>query len=106
MTPEGRVKQKVNRVLDEYKSAYRFMPVPGGFGASSLDYLICINGFFLAIETKAPGKKPTDRQKRITAQIHRAGGIVRVIEDDVGCAELRELLEKIVNATHPDFSQT
>jgi hypothetical protein len=98
MTPEGKVKAAVNRLLDRYKSVYRFMPVPGGFGASSLDYLLCVNGRFLAIETKAPGKKPTDRQKLVIGQIRRAGGTVFVIDGENG--ELQQLEEYLERTTH------
>jgi hypothetical protein len=64
MTPEGKVKAAVNKVLARYKKIYRFMPVPYGYGESSLDYLICVNGRFVAIETKAPGKKPAAEPAR------------------------------------------
>lgn len=98
MTPEGKVKREVNRLLDRYKSVYRFMPVPGGFGASSLDYLLCVNGRFLAIETKAPGKKPTDRQKMVSEQIRRAGGTVLIIDGEEGLQQLKEYMERTTNA--------
>lgn len=98
MTPEGKVKAAVNKLLDRYKSLYRFMPVPGGFGASSLDYLLCVNGRFLAIETKAPGKKPTDRQKMVIGQIRRAGGTCFVIDGDEGLKQLEEYLERTTHA--------
>jgi len=105
MTPEGKVKAAVNRVLDEYKGTYKFMPVPGGFGASSLDYLLCVNGRFVAIETKAPGKKPTDRQKMVIGQIKRAGGAVFVIDSVDATHELKAYLERTTNAPHPDQSE-
>lgn len=107
MTPEGKVKAAVNRLLSKYKSLYRFMPVPGGFGASSLDYLLCINGHFVALETKAPGKKPTDRQKLIIGQIRRAGGTVFVIDGENGELEqLEEFLERITHAPRESLAQT
>ena len=80
MTPEGKIKHAINKVLDKYKGLYKFMPVPGGLGPSSLDYILCVNGTFVAIEAKAPGKKPTQRQRFIMGQIERAGGIVFLID--------------------------
>lgn len=80
MTPEGKVKAAIKRALDKHKGLYVFMPVPSGFGKSSLDYVICCKGRFLAIEAKAPGKKPTPRQKSIIGAIERAGGKVIVID--------------------------
>lgn len=91
MTPEGKIKAKVNKVLARYPESYRFMPVPSGYGLSSLDYLVCHCGLFCAIETKAPGGKPTDRQKKIIAEIESAGGRTFVIDGDT--AELEEWLE-------------
>lgn len=104
MTPEGKVKRDVNKLLDKYKALYRFMPVPGGFGASSLDYLLCINGRFCAIETKAPGKKPTDRQKMVIGQIRRAGGAVFVIDGDEGLKQLEDYLERTTHAPGESIS--
>ena len=80
MTPEGRVKNKVNKALHEL-GAYRFMPVQRGMGAPALDYYNCLWGMFVAVETKVPGKQLTDRQKNTACQIAGAGGIVFVIRD-------------------------
>lgn len=92
MTPEGKVKAAINRVLSRYHT-YTFMPVPGGFGASSLDYIICYHGLFVAIEAKKPGGKMTNRQKMIAGKIRAAGGRVFLIEGENGLAELKEFLE-------------
>lgn len=91
MTPEGRVKMLVKRVLDESK-AYHHWPVVNGMGAPTLDCIACYRGRYLAIETKAPGKKPTERQVRTISQIAAAGGKVLVIDGDAGIAELKRWL--------------
>lgn len=94
MTPEGKIKKRVKEILDEYRH-YRFMPVQTGMGARTLDFLVCINGKFLAIETKAPGKEMTMQQVSIGAHIVAAGGTIFKVdgsEDDY--AELIEWLEK------------
>ena len=57
LTPEGKVKAAVKRVLARYPETYFFMPVQAGYGKKTLDFLICHYGEFIAIETKAPGKK-------------------------------------------------
>ena len=106
MTPEGRVKAAINRTLDAYKSSYKYMPVPSGYGMSTLDYVLCVNGRFIAIEAKAPGKKLTARQIKIMRQIERAGGTVFVIDNVDGCGPLKEHLEKVTNAPHPNQCQT
>lgn len=58
------------------------MPVPSGYGESTLDYIGCYRGKLFAVETKAPGKKPTNRQQQIIDSIKRAGGAVFVIDGD------------------------
>ena len=90
VTPEGRVKAKVKRALkaliDGDYSVYSFMPVMNGMGAPSLDMLACINGHFVAIETKAPGKKMTPRQETTATQMRTAGALVLVVSDDLTLA--------------------
>jgi len=73
MTPEGKVKAAVKKWLKS-QGAYFFMPVQSGYGVATLDFLVCLNGNFYAIETKAPGKKPTPRQWLIMEEINAAGG--------------------------------
>lgn len=89
-TPEGRVKAKVREILSEYDGLYTYWPVPVGFGQTTLDVLGCYRGRFFAIETKAPGAKPTLRQTRTIQGIERAMGRTFVI-DDVKSPELAEL---------------
>lgn len=95
MTPEGKVKQKVSRLLRDTPGIYYHMPVPGGFGGTTLDYIGCYRGKFFAIETKKPGGKPTDRQKTIIAQMEASGGAVFVIDGDT------TELEQWIRATTP-----
>lgn len=75
MTPEGRVKAKLKEWL-RARHAYFFMPVQTGYGAATLDFLICLNGRFIAYETKRPGGHLTPRQKLVAAQISAARGMV------------------------------
>jgi hypothetical protein len=82
-TPEGKIKRKITALLKEYEPELFYnMPVPGGYGESLLDYIGCIRGCFFAIEAKAPGKKPTERQGQIISRIKDAGGEVFIIDDD------------------------
>lgn len=94
-TPEGKVKKKVSALLQTMPRVWYDMPVPYGFGKSTLDYIGCANGRFFAVETKAPGGQPTPRQKVIIEQMRRAGGKVFVIEDDAGLVPLRLWLERV-----------
>ncbi len=83
-TPESRVKAKLKRTLKATfgKECYCFSPVQTGFGSVTLDFLICVRGLFVSIETKAPGKKPTPLQETTIQTIREAGGLVFVVDGD------------------------
>lgn len=81
MTPEGKVKKQVNSALASLSSrVYKFMPVQSGYGKKTLDYLLCVNGRFIAIETKAPGKNMTALQEQTAEDICAAGGLVFLVD--------------------------
>lgn len=80
-TPESKVKNAVKKVIGKYGGRIdSYWPVPAGYGESHLDCILCANGFFVAIETKAPGKKPTPRQKYRIEKTIAARGIALVID--------------------------
>lgn len=79
MTPEGKVKRQVTKLLKAATEVYYFMPVQTGYGSPTLDYLGSSRGRAFAIETKAPGKEPTMRQKAIINEMKAAGMKVFVI---------------------------
>lgn len=79
MTPEGKVKAMVKRELEKLPKMYRFMPVQNGMGKPGLDFFLCAGGWFIAIETKAPGKSLTPRQEQTKAEIEAADGLVFVV---------------------------
>jgi len=78
-TPEGKVKRRVSQILKRAEKVYYFMPVQTGYGSPTLDYLGASRGRAFAIETKAPGKEPTVRQKAIINEMKLAGIEVFVI---------------------------
>lgn len=87
-TPEGVVKDQVKKLLKQY-GAYWHCPVLNGMGAPSLDFVCCHNGWYFAIETKAPKQKPTPRQLVTMQEMRAAGGFVFV----VSCDEELDVLE-------------
>lgn len=97
MTPEGKIKAKVNKALARVKHTYKFMPVQAGFGMPSLDYLVCCGGRFVAIETKRKGKLPTERQWCTIISILDTGGFVFVVYDDDTCSEMEKILNLIAS---------
>jgi hypothetical protein len=71
------------------------MPVPGGFGEPTLDYLGCFRGHAFAIEAKRPGGAPTERQRGTIARMIAAGMQVFVINDEVSLDDFSRWLERI-----------
>jgi len=82
MTPEGKIKAKLNKALKDFPYVWKFMPVQMGMGAPALDYILCVAGGFIAIEAKKPGGKVTPRQRNTIDAINEAGGVVFIVEDD------------------------
>lgn len=93
-TPEGRVKDKVTKLLKSY-NVYYFFPVTGGYGVSGIpDIVCCHNGRFIAIECKAGKNKTTALQDRQLEMIRQSGGIALVINEE----SIHEV-ENIINGT-------
>jgi len=93
MTPEAKIKHKIKLVLETYRERgilYYYMPVPVGYGRSTLDYLGFICGYGFAIEAKAEGKKPSERQKAIIEDIEGSGVPVFVINDVASLAQFND----------------
>ena len=82
LTPESKVKRGVRKVLDELK-AYYVMPVTNGYGKQGApDFLVCYNGKFFGIETKAGRGQVTALQDKNLKEIQQAGGIALVVRED------------------------
>jgi hypothetical protein len=83
MTPEGKVKDAVKKVLKKHGIWY-FMPMQNGFGVVGVpDFICCFHGMFLGVETKAPGKREqtTPNQDRVLREIVEHGGYTLVVDD-------------------------
>lgn len=87
-TPEGAVKAKIKKLLEEYGAYYHF-PVQNGMGAPSLDVVGCHRGRFFGIEAKAGNKRPTPRQEGTMRAMRAAGGAVFLVNEVGGMPELR-----------------
>ena len=110
-TPEGKEKQKLkeflhqNRVqslttpLDKAVGFY-WMPVPGGYGTSLLDFVICYRGEFIAVETKRLGDKPTPRQNIIINMIDQGGGVTIWGDADGIIVQLESLFRHLDEAIY------
>ena len=97
MTPEGRVKEKVKKLL-KGRGIWYFMPAANGFGRVGIpDFICCMDGKFLAIETKAPGKRDntTANQENRINEIRAAKGWALVVDDP---QQLEEFLNERTEA--------
>lgn len=90
MTPEKKVKDAIRAYLKGI-GAYYFMPVQMGYGASTLDFLICYKGRFYGVEAKRDGGKPTPRQESVMQAIVDSGGSV-CVENSPALSLLKEML--------------
>lgn len=94
-TPEGLVKTKIKRILNE-RNALHFSPYMAGMGVAGVSDIIALyKGRFIAIEAKSDAtKKPTELQKKFLGQVKSNGGIAVVVHKD-NLPELKTLLSKI-----------
>lgn len=74
--PERDVNRTVSLILDVRKPhVWYYRPVPGIYGARSIDYLGCAWGYFFGIENKRENiNRMTDAQQEKMMGIHLAGG--------------------------------
>jgi hypothetical protein len=93
-TPEGKVKDDCKKYLKSI-GAWFFMPVSNGMGQVGIpDIICCYKGMFLAVETKAPGKRmnTTPNQDRVLQEIQNADGWAIVVDN---VDQLREFVVAI-----------
>lgn len=111
-TPEGLVKDKINKLLAKYKiypakdagtgpdkglpegaEGWYYMASANGYGVKGIpDYVGHYRGCFWAIEAKAPGKKPTGFQALQIKAIASSGGAVFVVDGEASLSEFEQWL--------------
>lgn len=88
---EEAVKRAVKAYLKSI-GAWWYMPVTMGYGATTIDFLVCHKGRFYGVETKREGVKTvTPRQSCCMREIAEAGGGV-CLENSTGCETVRALI--------------
>lgn len=100
MTPEGKVKARLKKQLDEM-GIYHFAPFQAGMGSSGVpDVICCANGFFVGIECKKDAKTaPTALQTKHANDIQRSNGVAFLFNGD-NMRELEVLLNRILEHKH------
>jgi hypothetical protein len=92
MTPEGKLKEEVKGYLRSIDGHF-FMPLPTSWGANAVDFICCVRGRYVAIETKIGPRRPTPRQLAFLKKVRDAGGIGFVAYDiDTVYANLKGLV--------------
>jgi hypothetical protein len=106
VTPEGRIKVKIDALLKKY-SVYVFKPVQFGMGKRGLDYHCVVRigdtpvAFF--IEAKGPGKDLTEIQQNLTDELRRDyKANVFKIDGPYGLNLLNDWLSRICKAQAND----
>lgn len=91
-TAEGKVKSRCKLVFKQH-GVWFYMPMQNGLGVVGIpDFICCVRGLFLGIETKAPGKRDnlSPNQLARREEILAAGGEYHVVDDP---EQLRAILE-------------
>lgn len=101
MTPEGKVKAKVKKLLTE-RGAFWYMPMGTAIYSRKgiPDFLVCYKGYFIAIETKAGNNKPSKLQEHEMGNIFKALGTALVINED-NMQDIIRVMEVIDNENRP-----
>lgn len=100
MTPEGKVKALVKALLKRY-GAWYCMPMGQTYGRAGIpDFLICISGRFVGLETKSATGRQTATQSLEERRIREAGGEYLLIRPN----DLDELERKLKEWTGTDTS--
>lgn len=95
-TPEGKVKAKVKEILAQH-GAWYFMPSQSGYGRRGVpDFIACVNGRFLAIETKSKfsSHKVTPLQQKEIDAIKNAYGEALVINED-NLSDITDVIQRM-----------
>jgi len=95
MTPEGRVKKKLDAMLKSKRGLWYFPPQAGPYGSSGIpDRIVCIVGYLLGIEVKAgPKKQPTALQAKCMKDIEKAGGKCFLVYDETTIKEVEDWID-------------
>lgn len=80
-TPEGKVKDRIKKLLNEC-NIYYVMPVTGGYGNSGApDFLICMKGRFVGVECKSGKNRMTKLQEVNGEKILDSGGLFFLVNE-------------------------
>lgn len=95
MALEKMYETKIKRYLKE-RGCYEVKYHGNAYSTNGTpDVLACVNGYFLAIEVKAPNGKPSELQIEKIEQIRKAGGFAYVAYPS-GWIKLRDIIDGLL----------
>lgn len=98
MTPEGKTKAKVKKLLAAVTGIYYRMPPANMYGQAGLaDFIGMLDGVSFQIETKAGRGKMTALQRKNALEFQAAGGVFFLVD---GTEEMYTLLEAFLEDPH------
>ena len=111
MAAEKNFEKKVERYLESigvYQAGFPFNKMEaeqigwftkiwgGGYQKSGIpDLILCVNGFFISVELKAPNGRPSELQKMNTARINQSNGIGIILKPD-GFEQFKKIVEGVI----------
>jgi len=82
ITNEAGVKDEVKKILNRTPDCWWYMPVQTGYGVHGIpDFIACVRGSFIAIETKFGRNKLSAWQERQKVGIMEAKGTYFVVNE-------------------------
>lgn len=99
-TPEGKVKAKVDRMLNQF-GVWFFSPQAGPYGRAGIpDRIACVAGRFVGIEVKADEtRKPTKLQVQCMEKIEASGGKCFVVYDEATLDKARMYIAEVLGVS-------
>ena len=95
MQNENHVKAEVRKILAKAE-AWSLMHVPVGYGKQGApDFLICLRGRMVGLETKFRTNRISAHQARELTAIHKAGGVALIVNEG-GLLLLERLITELV----------
>ena len=96
---ESNIKDKVKKILNSYPLVTWYMPAASVYGRRGVgDFVCCVNGRYLEIETKRPGGKQTPLQKVREQDVEKSSGLYMLVSCDAALVVLKDLLEALLEA--------
>ena len=98
-TPESDFKRQLRKYLDD-RGIY-YTNIQGGFGVApgAPDMILCVEGHFLALESKTYRGRQSDDQKIHQAKIEANGGQYHLVKT---LDQAKQIIDEIISNSRPE----